>query len=324
MRKVRKLSFFGILGLITAVLFLVGISFMQAQVQITKGKPDKPPGKPDKPGEQEVTWAVQLPVAGTEGTMLYGDGTGDYIDGENSIEITVEKNSPGAWRKDNDFVTYIGFKISNPTDRYVDFGGVSLIQHHEGDYPSIDPDYGKPCSVFPPPYDDCGYLCDNCYPSCMQNFINNEVHPYTNGADSTYRYFLIGLHAFDKDILTMENGESYLLGQYGHYHDYIEMTLRYQTGTREPTYHNIDFSKSAHLGEASVHPFNIWITRIDDDKWQIYVGTIESPQFLFLEEYYFETKQRGKKTTIAGWYSTLFAGGNFHFTFDLIRIPPSN
>jgi len=157
----------------------------------------------------------------------------------------------------------------------------------------------------------------------MQDFINNEFHPFTNGADSTYRYFLIGLHAFDQDILTMELGEPYQLGQYGHYHDYIVMTLRYQTGDREPAYHNIDCSKSAHLGEASIHPFNIWITRTGENTWTIDVGKIESPQFLFLEEYYYETIQRGKKTTIDGWYSTLFAGGELHFTFELIRIPPS-
>ena len=118
--------------------------------------------------------------------------------------------------------------------------------------------------------------------------------------------------------------ERYQLGQYGHYHDYIDMTLRYQTGSREPTYHNIDCSKSAHLGEESLNPFNIWITRTGEDAWKIEVGTIELPQFLFVEEYYYETTQRGKKTTIDGWYSTLFAGGNFHFTFDLIRITPSN
>ena len=312
MKKVRKLSFLGILGVVIAVLFLIGISFTQAQVQIQK-KPVSPP---------EATWAVQIPTG--INTMLYGDVSGYYNGQDEDIEVTVEKNSPGAWRKDNDFVTYIGFKISNPTGRYVDFNGVILDKLYDGQYDFVDPDYGKPCSVFPPPYDGCGNICDTCDPMCMQNFINNVFHPYTNDEESTYRYFLIELHAFDKDILTMENGESYLLGTDGHYHDYIDMTLRYQTGDRAPTYHNIDFSKSAHLGEASVHPFNIWITRTGDNTWKIDVGTIELPQFLFVEEYYYETTQRGKKTTIDGWYSTLFAGGNFHFTFDLIRITPSN
>jgi len=315
LRKIRKLSFFGVLGVVIAVLFLISISFTQAQVQ-TQGKPDKP-GKPDKNGE-EATWAVSLPTGGD--TMLFGDGL-DYIDGVNNIEVTVEKNSPGTWRRDNNFVTYIGFKISNPSDRYVDFGGVSLTQLHYGDYPCVEPDYGKPCSVFPPslpPYD----VCDSCVPSIMEDFLNEEMHPYTATEESTYRYFIIELRAFDKDILTMGDGESYLLGQEGHYHDYINITLRYQTGDRAPTYHNIDFSKSAHLGEASLNPFNIWITRTGENTWTVDVGTVEDPQFLFLEEYYYETIQRGKKIKLAGWYSTLYAGGNFHFTFDLIRIPP--
>ena len=317
MKKVRKLSFLGILGVVIAVLFLISISFTQSQVKI-QVKPDKPPKPPPEP---EATWAVSIPTVWD--TMLFGDGY-DYIDGEENIEVTVEKNSPGAWRKDNDFVTYIGFKISNPSDRHVDFDGISLTQLHEGDYPYIDPDYGKPCSVFPFPYDGYQFLCDACDVFSMQGFLNGELHPYTNTEESTYRYFIIELRAFDKDILTMENGESYLLGQEGHYHDYIDIALRYQTGDRAPTYHNIDFSKSAHLGEASLNPFNIWITRTGNNTWKIEVGKIESPQFLFLEEYYYETSQRGKKTTIAGWYSTLFAGGDFNFTFDLIRIAPSN
>ena len=315
MRKIRKFSYFGILGVVIAVLFLIGISFMQAQVQI-KGKPDSPPGLDKKEPKEEATWAVSIPTVGD--TMLFGDGS-IYIGGENNIEVTVEKNSPGAWRRDNDFVTYIGFKIQNTTTRYVDFEGVELTKLYEGNYDWIEPDYGKPCSVFPSPYNTCKALCDSCTVDCMQNFMNNEFHPYTNDEESTYRYFLIELHAFDKDILTMGDDESYLLGTYGHYHDYIDMTLRYQTGDRAPTYHNIDFSKSAHLGEASVHPFNIWITRTGDNTWKIDVGTIELPQFLFGEEYYYETTQRGNKIKLAGWYSTLYAGGNFHFTFDLIR-----
>lgn len=56
MRTIRKLSFLGVLSIGIAVLFLVGISSMQAQVT-TRGKPEKPV-KPDKPGEEEVTWAV--------------------------------------------------------------------------------------------------------------------------------------------------------------------------------------------------------------------------------------------------------------------------
>ncbi|MFC2142086.1 hypothetical protein ACFLR7_04040 [Acidobacteriota bacterium] len=315
----KKWNVLGILGFITVALFLAAI-IMQAQVQ-TLVKPDSPPGLDKKEPEEEATWAVSIPTLGD--TMLFGDGY-DYIDGEHNIEVTVEKNSPGAWRRDNDFVTYIGFKILNPTTRYVDFEDVLLSKLQEGDYPYIDPDYGKSCSVFPPPYDGCQDFCDTCDPFCMQDFMNGVFHPYTNGEESTYRYFLIELHAFDKDILTMDPGESYLLGTDGHLHDYIMMTLRYQTEGREPTYHNIECRKSAHLGEASIHPFNIWISRTGEDTWRIDVGTIALPQFLFLEEYYYETIQRGKKTTIDGWYSTLFAGGDFYFSFELIRIPPSN
>lgn len=326
MRKSQKISFFGILGILTAVLFLASISFMQAQVQ-AKGKPDKPPGKPDKPGEEEATWEVQLPILGGGlPAMLYGDGEGNYSDQDKNIDVTVEKKKmSGPWKKDNDFYTRIEFKLSNPTLRYVDFEfgeGFSLQKLYEEDYPYVEPDYGKPCCTFPPPYYCESCLCDSCDCLCMQDFMNLEFHPYTNDTDPTqdYAFFAIVIEAFDQDILSMSTNEPYQLGQSGHEHDYIQLVLGYQTGNKEPTYHNIECSKSAHLGEASIHPFNIWITRTGENTWKVDVGTVGSQQFLFLEEYYYETITRGKKTKTE-WFSTLYAGGDFYFTFYLIRIP---
>ena len=311
LKKVRKLSFWGILGVLTVVLFLTGISLMQAQVKIQK-KPIPPP---------EAIWSVSIPTGAD--TTLLGDGQ-EYIDGENSIEVTVEKESPGAYRRDNDFVTSIFFKIANPTNpyRYVEFNGVNLTKLFEGDYDWIEPDYGCLCCVFPG--QDGQDICDNCSINCMEGFLNDAFHPYTTDADSTYRYFIIELLAYDKDILTMEIGESYQLGQYGHYHDYFSMRLIYQTQDREPTYHNIDCCKSAHGGEGSIHPFNIWITRTGENRWTLDIGKSGDPQILFLEEYYYDAIKRGKHYKLTGWYSTLFAKGEFLFSFDLRRTEPSS
>jgi len=57
MRKIRKSSLFGILGVVICALIFLGISSLEAQNKKGKGKPVTPP---------EATWAVQLPVAGTE------------------------------------------------------------------------------------------------------------------------------------------------------------------------------------------------------------------------------------------------------------------
>jgi hypothetical protein len=307
MKKVRKSHFLGVFGVLTAVLFLAGIGLMQAQVS-TKGKPVKPP---------EANWSVLIPTTGN--TMMFGDGA-DYINGSGNIAVTVEKNSPGTLRQYYDFVTRIVFKISTPTTRWVNFEEISLQKLYEGDYPSIDPDYGKPCCVFPPPYNYCAAcICDNCEPLCMQDFMNGAFHPVED-----YASFFIELQAFDKDILTMAVDESYKLGTSGHDHDFIVMTLAYQTGSREPTYHNIECSKSAHLGEGSLHAFNIWITRTAQDAWTVDVGIDGETkqivdQFLFVEEFYYETSQKGKKTATA-WYSTLFAGGNLHFSLNLRKL----
>jgi len=300
MRKIRKLGLFGILGIVTAVLFLIGISFTQAQVNIQK-KPVKPP---------EATWAVQIPTG--INTMLYGDGAGIYSGKDDNIEVTVEKNRlSGPWRKDNDFVTHIAFKISNSANnyRYVDFVGVSLAYVDPSQYDFVDPDIGYPCCVFPPPYDEQN-MCNDCaYSSCMEAFMNGVFHP-----SEDYAFFLIDIHAFDIDIITMDYYVPYKLGDFGHYHDYINMSINYQNQTADPTYHNIVCSKSAHKGIEG-RPFNIWITRTGEDTWQIDVGTDSEPFFFFVEEYYYDQGEV---------YSTLYQGGYFNFTFDLIKNPQSS
>ena len=151
MRKIRKLSLFGILGIVICALIFIGISSLEAQ---NKGK--KPPP------EEEANWAVQLPTG--INTMLYGDGAGIYSGQEENIEVTVRKNRlSGPWKKDNDFITYIGFKISNSANnyRYVDFDLVSLTEVDPSQYDYVDPDIGYPCCVFPSPYNQQN-ICNNC------------------------------------------------------------------------------------------------------------------------------------------------------------------
>ncbi len=304
MRKIRKLSLFVILGVVICALIFIGISSLEAQNKSSKGKPVKPPP------EEEATWAVQLPAEGN--TMLYGDGTGIYSGQEENIEVTVKKNMlSGPWKKDNDFITYIGFKISNSANnyRYVDFDLVSLIYVDPSQYDYVDPDIGYPCCVFPPSYDQQD-ICNICaYDSCMQDFMNGVGHP-----SEDYAFFSIDIHATDLDITNMGYHVPYKLGDFGHYHDYINMDINYQNQTADPTYHNIVCSKSAHKATEG-RPFNIWITRTEENTWKIDVGTYEDIFFFFVEEYYYEQGEV---------YSTLYQGGEFYFTFDLIKNPQSS
>lgn len=309
MTRVRTLSVLGSPVLLVGLLVLGGMSLTKAQVP-TKGKPIKPPA---------ATWAVE----GLTGT-LSGDGS-VYTNGVDSIDVTVEKTSIiGGNRKDNHFETSIRFRIPAPSGRHVSFNGVSLEYLNPNDYDFVDPDIGYPCCVFPTEAGECGVspvanACAAC--SCMATFMNGASHPYVGDpTTSTYAFFLIEIHAFDKDLLTMADGEKYQLGQTGHLNDYIVMSLRYQTGDRAPVFHNIDLSKSAHLGEQSRYPFNIWITRTDGDSWIVEVGRgteRETQQFLYAEEYYYDPGRGGGRRNL--WYSTLFQGGYFAFTLDLKR-----
>lgn len=290
-----------IVAIATWMVFPVGISLTQAQMN----------AKPSRP--QPATWTVQIPAQ----MMFNGDLSGDYIHGTGNVEVTVQKyrvrGSLG-----NSFVTDIGFRISTPTERRVHFSGVSLDPLDPNDYEFVDPDLDRPCCLFPVPVSGpcCGLTsnaCSDC--SCIQDFLNYAGHPYTDVELSTYRYFLVEIDAFDKDLDLMSSGESYQLGQTGHLNDFVRVSMVYQTSDREPTYHNISLEKSAHLGEASLHPFNVWIKRTGDSRWTVEVGRADAPQFLFAEEWYYE--RTGKRRIVS--YSTLFQGGDFYFTFDLIK-----
>ena len=299
MRKIRKLSLFRILGVVICALIFIGISSLEAQ---NKGK--KPPP------EEEANWAVQLPTG--INTMLYGDGAGIYSGQEENIEVTVRKNRlSGPWKKDNDFITYIGFKISNSANnyRYVGFDDVLLAYVDPSIYDFVDPDIGYPCCVFPPLYNQPD-ICNNCASyTCMQAFMNGVNHP-----SEDYAFFSIDIHATDLDITNMDPNVPYKLGDFGHYHDYINMDINYQNQTADPTYHNIVCSKSAHKGTEGRH-FNIWITRKGDNTWRIDVGIHSEQFFFFVEEYYYKQGEV---------YSTLYQGGYFYFTFDLIKNPQSS
>ena len=166
MRTIRKLSFLGVLAVTIAVLFLVGISFMQAQVT-ARGKPEKPPGKPDKPGEEEVNWAVQIP----EDTMLLGmqnkDGS-PYVYANNNDDIIVSVEKKG-WKTVGEGGTsgiynILLFKLVNPTNSWVKFNGVNLSLLYS------NPDERR--CAFPG-------SCGSTPPSCMQYFLNQK-HPYSS------------------------------------------------------------------------------------------------------------------------------------------------
>ena len=322
MKKVRKSSFLGILGVLMVVLFLAGISFVQAQVQITKGKPDKPPGKPDKPGEEEATWTVRIPTSDSD-LMFYGIGDGYdgyYENNDVNIKVSVEKNSPGAWRRHYSFVYAFDFTLTNenvgsgnPPAYQVGFQNVSNL--YEVTYPDEDK---LPCQ-FP-----AGF--------CMADFLNNE-HPYSGvTGEEDYQYFWCRVHVFDQDIEAMQPGDSYLFGSAsdpGEPGDYLSMVARYrQECYPEPTYHDVEIYRNINYWRAQdlSNPLNIKIERLVtydiecEGVWRIWVsdiGYLGLPDgFLKVQERYC-TREKNKTK----WYYPMEAKGNFNFYIDFIKNP---
>lgn len=294
MRKIRKLSFLGILAVVVAILFLVGISFMQAQVK-TQKKPDKPPGKPDKPGEEEATWAVQIPP---ESGNLWGmetDGSPyEYVNNGKDIIVNVEKKGWKAVGKGGASGIYYMFifKLVNPTDKYAAFDGVSLnnpIQYEEN---------------------ICVFLgsCGSAVPGCMQCFLNQN-HPYSNSEDYDHVYIKFWIYKYD--IEAMSTSETYQLGTNSN-SDRIRIKTGYtpvNTCSREePAYHDIICQKYADDG-----PLNILIKRLGENKWQIYGDVNDLP---VKETYCIEEKQKG---WVSKTVTTLEATGDFSFMMDFIK-----
>jgi len=329
MRKIRKLSFFVILGIVICALIFMGISSLEAQ---GKGKkPDKPPGKPDKPGEEEATWAVRIPTYNSV-YMFYGIGDGDdgyYENNDSSIKVSVEKTSPGAWRRYFNFVYAFDFTLTNenagsgiqPTYQV---GFQNVFGLYDVEYPDADKLY-------------CQFPGTVVGDNCMAAFLNG-THPHAGVAgEEDYQYFWCRVRVFDYDIESMQVGPeySYLFGSgpdAGEPGDYLSMVARYrQDCYPEPTYHdvelyrNINYWRALDLG----NPLNIKIERLDpaayeiecEAVWRIWVSDIgyldpTKPGFLKVKERYC-TREKNKTK----WYYPMQAKGNFDFYIDFIKNP---
>jgi len=321
LKKIRKLSFLGVLGVVIAVLFLISISFTQAQVQ-TQGKPDKPPGKPDKPGEEEATWAVQLPGFGTEDTMLYGDGN-MYVNNGNDVRIKVEKGYSRISKGQTAFHYYFCFKLVNETSHYAGFQSVEL-------YTANFPDDGPFC-IFP---GECGSET----PTCLECFLNkNQPHPEY---EYFYLKFKVGQHSFtehfpDYIIDGIEDeywGDSDPVKFISKY-DWIKIRVQNQEDFSYPysEYHNVECYE-LNDDDDDLTNMNIWIEKLNKISYPYYNGITSSDgvwrihvinEDLWVQEQYTKRAEgKGKKGgTKTVTVVPLEAEGNFYFFIDFIKNP---
>jgi len=326
MRKIRKLSLFVILGIVICALIFIGISSLEANS--IGEKPDKPPGKPDKPEkpvkpppEEEVNWAVRIPTSGS-GYMFYGIGDGIYENNDSSIKVSVEKNSPGAWKRYFNFVYDFDFTLTNENAGsgtqpayqvgFQNVGGLEVIN-------------GVPTNRFPS--------------ADIVTFLNG-THPHAGGieGEEDYQFFWTRIHVFDHDIESMQPGEIYVFGDgpdAGEPGDYLSIIARYQQECYpEPAYHDVELYRNINWARAQENgnPQNIMIERKDatpyeaeygiecDGVWRIwvsYTGYAGLPNgYLKVKERYCTIEKNKTK-----WYYPMEAKGNFNFYIDFIKNP---
>ena len=295
MRTIRKLSFLGVLAVAIAVLFLVGISFVQAQVT-TRGKPDKPPGKPDKDGEK-VTWAVQIPGMSLNLKGMYDDDESPYVYANNNDDVIVSVERKG-WRAAGESGIYyiLLFKLVNPTGNWIEFNGVNLNLLYSNLAEKICALPGN---------------CDPIAPDCLQCFLNQQ-HPYYNSEDYDHVYIKFWIWGYDIENMPMY--KPYQLGTNSN-SDRIRIKTGYtpvNTCSRsEPAYHDIICQKYAEDGMNGL--LNISIEKIGDNKWQIYGDVSDLP---VKESYCIEKKDKG---WVSKTVTTLEATGDFSFVMDWIK-----
>ena len=311
MKKVRKLSFLGILGVVIAVLFLISISFTQAQVSIQAkgGKPGKPDKPPKPPPEPEATWAVQLPTL-SSGSMFYGMDGGYYEDNGSNIEVSVKKNPiSGPYKRYFNFGYAFDFRLTNenvgtgvpPVDQ-VGFQNV-------GDLYAIDhPNPDKPSGLFP-------------VGGSIEAFLNN-LHPYSDGIipANDYESIWFEVHIFDQDIELMEPGDIYTFGSdrvASDPGDYLSIWARYrEVCSPDPVYHDAFLYRNINVERALANGFtpNITIERMENDPntWRF---RVQSTGFLNVKERYCTIVKRKPRTIY-----TMEAKGNFNFYIDFIKI----
>lgn len=323
MKKIKGLSFLGVLSVLTVVLFLAGSSFMQGQ-------------------DSGDTWAVRIPTqteATNNGLMFYGmDSTdGLYENNGSTIEVKVYKNSmSGSWNRYYDFVYNFDFKLTNdnldtgvqPTN-YVGFQNVASL--YDVGYPDND----KYCCQFPST--SYGSTPGSCNAGCMAEFLNNNTHPYNYNGTGDYQYFWYRIDVFDQDIENMTPGEVYTFGSAsdpGDPGDYLEIVTRYrQECYTDPAYHDVVLDRSLNYWRAidKGNAHNIVIKRLNsseiaelgidcDGVWRVFVYDYDpngsGDPYLNVEERYC-TEERNKST----WVYPMQAKGNFHFYVDFIKNP---
>jgi len=323
MRTIRKLSLFGILGVVICALIFIGISSLQAN-SIGK-KPDKPPGKP---GKEEATWAVQLPVA-TEDTMLYGDGN-MYENTDGEVIIKVEKGGSrvrvSGGGRETVFHYYFCFKLVNPTIRFAGFQDVDFYDHE--DYP----DEGPSC-IFPGGYGDNPT-------TCMENFLNQH-HPVDN-YEYFYLKFQVCQHSFTEhldsiiDGIEDENWDYNDPVKFISDYDWIKIRVQNQEDFSDPYNedHNVECDER-NSDDKDPNNMNIWIEKLDesiypysngittsDGVWRIHV----IGEDLWVQEQYTQrTVGKGKKGgTKTVDVVPLEAVDDFSFYIDFIKNPSTD
>lgn len=289
MKKFGKLKLIGFVFILTGALIFIGINFLDAQVQITKG-PKKP-----KPPKEEATWQVVIPGEASASELQYNlFGLTPFESQDQNIAgfiyedkgegdgfgVEVKKIGRGK-RAESQFRLAVFNNIDeesgvcNPVwpdgfrDRKIGFRNIGVTDVWFADtaafeYPCFFPSLTYP--PYPKEVPDHGY---GDAPDCLADFLNNYLHPYCD-PDPTRGHPEYSYEYVDIIITVNCNFEDLVPGvpyePSGDVQVRVVNTFDLQSGYDYP--HNI----SSHLSEG-----NIQIKKLDNadvDAWEITVDAL--------------------------------------------------
>lgn len=309
MEKSGKFKRFGLLIVLSVALVFVGNSFLE-------GQKDKTP-----PPER---LRVIIPPYGS-GYNLYGTNGGIYVDDDINVFVSGNKGL----RKHPDYPYYVFIlTLCNthswgdscpqegeyyiPGDYTIGFQGIALNSE-----PLVNPDPGPICRF--PPMTVCGI---EQAPYCMGCFLNNREHPSSwacvDGENRGYMGAYIKIKVFD-DIWNYPMGEPIPAEM----SLYISVYTGRMAHEGEDFYHDLKINIHRPENDPIVEPYLAYVTRLDEDSWNIIFDQIPQDDLVVFEETYDvllgEVKPKGKSGEYQYEYeerTTMIATAD-HFSFNI-------
>ena len=302
MKKFRGLKLLGLVAVLAFVLVFVGLSLVQGQVKIQKGKP--PHAIKDN-----YTWSVvildgfdiQVPgpctydVGGAYQGWIFDDSDPDVM-----VRVEIRRAPFGGAEM---YWTGFSFKLFPPIQIDLD------IVPYEAHFYDERPD--EKC-IYPEDYPDQYPEWD---PESMLRFIQDELHPHS-GYESVSFGFRSALSVNQDDV-------DYRLWPNQHLHEHLKflgnIKGRAPNMFKPANCEELDLFEYSHIQFGGDNEYG-YIQRLDEDMWRIVGFRVDKPGWATDWYQICEVTQINKKKTSASYDAIFSSQGSMDIGFEILFI----